>query len=84
MRNKVLVELIIPEIDETYNVYIPINKTIGETIALLNKAVYDLSDGIYNGGNKNFIYNKDTGEKYDINKKVYDTDIRNGTGIILI
>ena len=28
MRNKVLVELIIPEIDETYNVYIPINKTI--------------------------------------------------------
>lgn len=84
MRNKVLVELIVPEIEESYNLYLPINKTIGESIELLNKAIYDLSDGIYSGGTKNFLYNKDTGERYDINKKIYDTDIRNGTGIILI
>lgn len=84
MRNKVLVELIVPEIEESYNLYLPINKTIGESIELLNKAIYDLSDGVYSGGTKNFLYNKDTGERYDINKKIYDTDIRNGTGIILI
>ena len=32
MKNKVLIELIVPEIDEKYNLYIPINKRIGNII----------------------------------------------------
>lgn len=84
MKNKVLVELIIPEIEESYDVYIPISKKVGSVIKLLNKAIFELSDGNYNGGTKNFIYNKDTGLRYDINVLIKETDIRNGSKIILI
>ena len=30
MKNKVLVKLIVPDIDETYDIFLPINKKIGE------------------------------------------------------
>ena len=84
MKNKVLVKLIVPQIDETFDLYIPINKKIGKIISLLNKSVSDLSNGIYVGSEKTFLYDKKTGDKYDINKLVIDTDIRNGSSIILI
>ena len=45
MKNKVLVDLIVPEIDEEYSVYLPINKKIGNIIILLNKAIYELTNG---------------------------------------
>ena len=84
MKNKVLVELIIPEIDASYDIYIPVSKKVGSVIKLLNKAIFEISDGAYNCGDKNFIYNRDTGSRYDINQIIKNTDIRNGSKIILI
>ena len=46
MKNKILIELIVPEIDEKYNIYIPINKKVGNVIVLLEKAVKDNIDVI--------------------------------------
>lgn len=84
MKNKILIELIVPEIDIKYNLYIPINKKIGNIIVLLNKAVKELSYGIYEGTEKTSLYNKNTGEKYSINNLVRETDIKNGSCLILI
>jgi len=84
MKNKILVELIIPEIDEKYNIYIPINKKVGNLIVLLNKVIKELSNGIYNGNEKTALYDKKTGEKYNINSLVRETTIRNGSSLILI
>lgn len=49
MKNKILVEVVVPDIDEVYNIYIPINKKIGNIIVLLNKAIKELTNGIYDG-----------------------------------
>ena len=84
MKNKILVELIVPEIDKKYDIYIPINKRVGNIIGLLNRAVKELSDGIYNGTERTSIYDRVTGEKYSINSLVRDTNIRNGSILILI
>ena len=84
MKNKLLVELIVPQIDQKYNLYIPINKKVGNIIVLLNKAISDLTNGVYVGTNKTFLYNRDTGNKYDINQIVINTDIRNGTSLVLM
>lgn len=84
MKNKVLVELIVPQIDEKYNVYIPINKKIGNVIVLLNKAISELTNGIYMGTNYTYLYDLVSGEKYDINSLVIDTNIRNASSIILM
>ena len=37
MKNKVLVELVVPTIETSFDVYLPINKRIGNIITLLNK-----------------------------------------------
>ena len=84
MKNKILVELIVPELDEKFNLFIPINKKIGNIIVLLNKSVKELTNGAYDGTNTTALYSKATGEKYSINVLVRETDIRNGTSLILI
>ena len=40
MKNKVLVELVVPVLEENYDVYLPINKKIGNIIELLNRALF--------------------------------------------
>ena len=46
MEYKVLIKLFVPEIEETYELYIPINKTIGELSVLLTQAVNSIP-GVY-------------------------------------
>jgi len=82
MKNKVLVELIVPSLDEVYNVYIPINKKVGNIIQLLNKSLFDLTNGLFLPSDTNFLYDNE-GERYDINLLVRETNIRNGTSIVL-
>ena len=45
--NKVCVDLIVPSIEERYNIFIPINKKTIEIIFLLNKAINDMSNGAF-------------------------------------
>lgn len=85
MNNKVLVELIVPDIEQTYSIALPINKTIGNTIILLNKALRELND------NKNLfindyncLYNRHTNTRYNPQVLIKDTDIRNSTKLILM
>ena len=39
MEYKVLIKLFVPEIEEAYEAYIPINKTVGQVSVLLNHMV---------------------------------------------
>lgn len=84
MKNKVLVELVVPEIESVYNVYLPINKRIGSIITLLNKTVGEFTNGCYIGSEATSLYNRDNGTKYNPNDLLYNTDIRNGTTLILL
>lgn len=84
MKNKVLVEIIVPEIESTYDVYLPINKRIGNIIMLLNKTIAELSNNCFEGSNYTALYNKDTNVKYNPSLLLYNTDIRNGTSLILL
>ena len=42
MENKVLIELVVPELEEKFDVFIPITKRVGNVIALLAKAINEL------------------------------------------
>lgn len=83
MKNKVLVEVIIPSIEKSYNVYIPISRKIGNIIGLLNKAIFELTNGTYVGNEKTGLYSITTGNLYPINMLLKETDIRNGSQVIL-
>lgn len=84
MNNKVLVELTVPEIEKTFTVYLPVNKKIGNIIILLNKAIHELSDGEIILSNSNILYNGETGELYQSDVLLINTNIRNGTRLILL
>ena len=83
MDNKVLVQVLIPDVEISYDVFIPISKRIGNIIQLIIKAINDYGE-YYPENPHAALYNCQTGALYDINSLVYDTDIRNGTQIVLI
>lgn len=82
--DKILVKVYIPMLGENYDVWIPYNKKIYEVIGLLVNAVNDLNNQKYNPVRIPILYDKQTGEEYDINASLKDTKIRNGTEMILI
>lgn len=82
--NKILVVLNVPEIDEVFDLYIPVNRKVGNIIELLKKLIDDVTDNSYEITDSACLYSKQNGLKYDNNSLVYDTDIRNGSGLILM
>ena len=84
MKNKVLVSLFIPEIDKKYDIYLPINKKVGNIINLLNKTINELTIGEYQLSNCNVLYNVVTKEKYQSDILLANTNIRNGSQLVLL
>ena len=83
-KNKILIELEIPLVERRYDMFIPINKKIGTIKKLTEQALIELTDGAYIPKEESNFYSKETGEIYDINNTVRDTDLKNGSRIILI
>lgn len=84
MNNKILVEVVVPVLEENYDVFIPVNKKIGNIVGLLTKVVSELSLGYFQNNNSICLYNGITGEVYPMDVLVRNTDIRNGSKIILM
>jgi hypothetical protein len=84
MDNKVLVKLLVPEIEKEYDIFLPVNRKIGNIIIMLNKAVNELSKGEYPIADNDGLYNADTKELYEADKQLIKTNIRNGTKLVLL
>ena len=83
-KNKILIELEIPIIEKKYDLFIPINRKIGTVKNLIENALVELTDNAYTPKEESNLYSKETGEIYDVNLNVRDTDLKNGSRIILI
>lgn len=83
MENKVLVKLIFPELDRDFDVFIPVNEIIWKIRLLVIKSISDLCS-VRLSADKYVLIGKSTGKVYGNNEIVIDTDIKNGTEIILI
>lgn len=79
---KVLIKLYVPEISETYEMYIPINKTIGEITLSICKLINNLSK-VYPICNNKRLMNRMTGELYDRDITIRDSNIRNGCELVI-
>jgi len=82
--NKVCVDLIVPSIEERYNVFIPVNKKTIEIIFLLNKAINDMTDGNFVMSEQLSLMNANDGTIYDVNQTFLENQILNGTKLILL
>ena len=82
--NKILIELEIPLVEKKYDVFIPINKKIGTVKTLIETSLNELTDNEYSPREESNFYSKDTGLIYDVNQTVRNTDLKNGSRVILI
>lgn len=83
-KNKILIELEIPLIEKKYDLFVPINKKVGTVKTLIESSLVELTDNAYTPKEESNFYSKETGEIYDVNKNVRDTDLKNGSRILLI
>lgn len=82
--NKVLVTVWVPIIEEKFDVWIPLNKSLYNIIVLLVKAINEYTKGEYCPSKMPMLYDKANSKIYDINNVVIETTIRNGTELIMI
>lgn len=82
--NKILLEVFVPLIEEEYDVFVPVNKSMGTIKKIIEKGIIDLSDNSYILKEDTNLYSKDTGDIYNVNLKLTETDLKNGSQIILI
>ena len=82
-KNKILIQLYIPLLEEEFDLFIPINKRIGTIKQLLEKSFSEQLDG-YTISDDSNLYSKETGAIYDVQMLVKDTDLKNGSRVVLI
>lgn len=82
--NKILVLVYIPEIEQEYDVYIPINKKIGTIKKYLISSIEEFNDGNVSNIENLKLYDKESSMKYNNDTLVKDSGIKNGTKLILI
>lgn len=81
--NKVNVDLIVPSIGEKYNLFIPVNKAVGEVIKILNNSINEIS-GCFPINNNLALLDVMENKIYDFNVELFNTGIKNGTILALI
>lgn len=82
--NKILIIVIVPMIEMEYEIYIPINKKIGTIKELIIKAITELSDNEINATFNLTLYDNDTGNILLNDFYVKDSNLVNGTKLVLI
>lgn len=82
--NRVLIRVYVPLLEKKYDVWVPINKKVYEIIINLIKGINSINKIEYDMKEIPNLYDKESSEVYDINAKIIDTNIRNGSEVILL
>lgn len=84
MDNKVLVNIYIPFLEKKYEVFLPVNKKLGEITYLIAKALNEVTGGYYVYKGEERLYSRINGKEYNFNEILKHTNIRNGTDLIFM
>ena len=84
MKNKVLIRVFVPEVDQEFDVFIPVNEIVWKIKKLISKCISDLTGANFDFSKEYVFVNSKTGQIYGENDVVINTDIRNATELVLI
>lgn len=84
MDYKVLVKLLVPEIEKSYELYIPINRTVRDVCKLINELVHEDTSGVFPIREDVVLLDRFSTNIYPYETYIRDTNIRNGSQIVLI
>ena len=83
MNNKILVIVYVPLIEKEFDILIPTVKKVGTVKNLIIKIVEENTDGVFSDNNSRYLYDKVSGNLIDDNLFVRDSNLKNGTKVIL-
>ena len=83
MNFRVYITLDVPILDKKYELLVPIDRRIHDLIDLLKDNIPELKENYYSNKTPN-LFNKSSGELYEMNQIIKDSDIKTGTRLILI
>lgn len=78
--NKLLVDLYVLALDKHFEIFIPVDEKVGNIVKLLDKSLLSF----FSNGKTFSLLNLYSGNVYKNNDIVRNTDIKNGTKLILI
>ncbi|MBQ9011195.1 MAG: hypothetical protein IJ093_00915 [Bacilli bacterium] len=84
MTNKILIKLIVPDMDADFDVFVPVNEVVWKVKKMLLKCIGDISNNSVNLNEEFILINKDNSRVYTNNEIVIDTDIRNASELLFI
>ena len=84
IENKVLIRVNVPSLEKKYDVYVPVNRKVHSVIKMIKESLSELSLGVFSSQEDYLLYNAETGIMYDRNVLIRDTDIRNGSEVIML
>ena len=83
MMNKILVTIVVPMIELTYDIYIPVSKNTKIAIDLLAETINELTEGHFPKKEKYTLINSE-GVILDKKKNIKENGVKNGDKLILI
>ena len=82
--DKVLVEVYVPTLRTSYDMFLPVNAMMHEVLKLIKKAVTELSNGRFIADEHTVICYRETGAIININLSVFELGIHNGSKLMVI
>ena len=81
--NEILIELYVPALGKSYDVFIPVGAKIYEVSTLITSAVEKLANGLFipNGA---VICSRSDGQPLDVNATPATLKLRNGAQLLLV
>ena len=82
--SKILVEVYLPVLHQSFDVYIPLTMQLHSVEPLLLKAIQEVTNGYYDYAQQAVICDRDTGEILDINQTALELSLQNGSRLMII
>lgn len=84
MKNKILVNISIPEIDKKYDMYLPLNKKVSTIIRLIEKTINQMNDEKISLSKNHLLIIYKLGIRVEEDLLLKDTPIKNGSKLLLL
>lgn len=82
--DKVLIDIFLPAINRSFEVYIPLDSKFYEITSLVSKMLSELSNGLFISGDDSILYERKTGNILNINMSARQLNIKNGDNLMLL
>ena len=82
--DKVLVEVFVPVLEQTFEIFVPLQLPMYEVLELIKKALQEMYDGRFIAHESTVICFRDSGHIINVNLSILELDIKNGSKLMII